>query len=260
MKKLSTLFIVLIVLLFVSTAFGFYGGDNSTAKEPEKDDSGKCPITKVKGKVADCKSCHTLITNKEGKIKWGLKEILPFSQFEPPTHSMLKVINGETIGWYDFSGVDASQIRPALEYFFRHGIKKMTFNINSYGGSAFDGYAIVNLFEQYKGKIEITTSVQSYAMSAGFLVWAAGHKRIASPMAVLMWHEISYIAFLRKVTPASSEEDARIMRAWQNTANSYLANRSKMSKEEIDAKIAYKDWFFNGSDALELGFADELIE
>ena len=256
MKKL---FIVMFVLLFAATAFGYFGDDEATT--PKKaDDGGKCPITKVKGKVDDCKSCHTLITDKEGKAKWGLKEVLPFSQFETPAYSKLKTMNGETIGWYNFSDVDAERIRPALEYFYRHGIKKMTFNINSYGGSAFDGYAIVNLFEQYRGKIEITTSVQSYAMSAGFLVWAAGHKRIASPMAVLMWHEISYIAFLRKVTPASSEEDARIMRAWQNTANSYLAGRSKMSKEEIDAKIAYKDWFFNGADALELGFADELIK
>ncbi len=255
MKKL---FIMLFVLLFASlpAANGVYGYEGEKAEK--EDDGGKCPVTKIKGKVDACKSCHTLIDN-EGKVIWGLKEIGPFSAFNPPRGATFKVIDGETVGWYDFETVEDSYIREVFEYFYRHKTKKLILNVDSFGGSAFDGYSIVNIISEYTGKIQIITRVQSAAMSAGFLVFAGGHKRVVSPMATLMWHEIAYWAFLKKITPTSSEQEAAVMRMLQDTANEFLASRSNMTKEKIDAEIANKDWFFNGKQALEMGFADELL-
>ncbi len=267
MKKLIAILIVL-MFAFVPTAFAEGGGGSvgddfgeAYTTKDEPDQGGECPITNIKGKVAACKSCHTLIEN-DGKVIWGLKEITPFSAFSPPNGAVFKIIDGETVGWYDFDYVEDLQVRNVIEYFYRHKIKRIIFNVDSYGGSAFDGYSISNLFDQYEGKIVIETRLQSQAMSAGFLVLVAGHRghRYVSPMATLMWHEIAYWAFLKKITPSSSEQEAAVMRMLQDVANEFLASRSNMTKEKIDSEIANKDWFFNGKQAVEMGFADELIE
>ena len=251
MKKLFTTLIILsFVLVFTAVP---------AAEEAEKkDDGGICPVTKVKGKVADCTTCHTLI-DKDGKVTWGLKEIEPFSAFDPPRGAIFKIIDGETVGWYDFDNVEDSYVRDVIEYFYRHKTKKLIFNVDSFGGSAFDGYAITSVIGEYVGKIQIITRLQTQAMSAGFLVFVAGHKRIVSPLATLMWHEIAYWAFLKKITPSSSEQEALVMRMLQDMANEFLASRSNMTKKKIDAEIANKDWFFNGKQAVEMGFADELL-
>lgn len=256
---MKRLIIILFILVFAASGQAFYyTGTTGSEKEPEKG-GGKCPVTKIVGELADCKACHTLIQKKD-KIVWGLKEIKPFTEFSPPMGAVFKIIDGETVGWYNFDYVEDAQVREVLEYFYRHKIEKIIFNVDSFGGSAFDGYAIANLFGEYVGKIKIITRVQSVAMSAGFLVFVAGHHRIVSPLATLMWHEIAYWTFLKKVTPSNSEQEALVMRLLQNMANTFLASKSNMTKEAIDAEIAYKDWFMSGKQALEMGFADELIK
>ena len=42
--------------------------------------------------------------------------------------------------------------------------------------------------------------------------------------------------------------------------NDYLATRGKLTKQEIDAKIARKEFWMSGKEAVELGFADEFIK
>jgi len=256
MKKL---FVILIVLLFASTAWGMVGGITNPV---EKEDSGgECPVTKVKGKIAACLTCHTLKTNGQ-TVSWGLKEVDLFAEYDTPYGTSFKLVDDKVVGWYNFSDVNASRVREILEYYYNRRVAKMVINVDSFGGSAFDGNAIVSLFESYIGRMIIETRVESYALSAGLLVFAAGHDghRYVSPMATLMWHEIAYVAFLRKVTPASSEQDAIIMRGFQNVANEYLAKRSEKTKEEIDAKVLHLDWWFNGMEALEMGFADKLLK
>ena len=261
---MKRLIVVLSILLFASTSFAQGPGYEAKIINPiEKvDDGGKCPITKVVGKVNDCITCHVL-TTKDGKAEWKIKESEPFSEFNTPYATKFKVIDGEVVGWYDFQSIEAGRVRKAIEYYKRHGIKKLIFNISSWGGSAFDGYAIVNLFDAERtdpNGIEIITQVQSYAMSAGFLAWVAGHKRYASPMAVLMWHQVSYTTFLAKVTPAGSEETAKMMRGWQLTADSYISSRSGVDLKRIQQETAHKDWYMSGAEAVEMGFGDELIK
>ena len=42
--------------------------------------------------------------------------------------------------------------------------------------------------------------------------------------------------------------------------NDYLATRGKLTKQEIDAKIARKEFWMSGKEAVEFGFADEFIK
>ena len=46
----------------------------------------------------------------------------------------------------------------------------------------------------------------------------------------------------------------------QDIRNDYLATRGKLTKQEIDAKIARKEFWMSGKEAVEFGFADEFIK
>jgi len=46
----------------------------------------------------------------------------------------------------------------------------------------------------------------------------------------------------------------------QDVRNTYLATRGKLSKAEIDARVAKKEWWMSGKEAVELGFADGFIK
>ena len=61
-------------------------------------------------------------------------------------------------------------------------------------------------------------------------------------------------------TPSDKEEAARVLRHLQNIRNDYLATRGKLTKQEIDAKIARKEFWMSGKEAVEFGFADEFIK
>ena len=51
-----------------------------------------------------------------------------------------------------------------------------------------------------------------------------------------------------------------MLRHLQDIRNDYLATRGKLTKQEIDAKIARKEFWMSGKEAVEFGFADEFIK
>ena len=65
--------------------------------------------------------------------------------------------------------------------------------INSYGGYLDDMWALVELM--LKSKTPIYTYCTGYAMSAGFKIFIAGHKRFISKYAKLMYHQLSGCEF-----------------------------------------------------------------
>jgi len=109
--------------------------------------------------------------------------------------------------------------------------------------------------------VKIETHLFGAAFSAGFFIFTAGDVRLVDEYADLMWLEVqSFAGFGFKVdTPSDREEAARVLRHLQDIRNIYLSARSKLTKQEIDAKIAKKEWWMSGKQALEYGFADGFI-
>ena len=61
--------------------------------------------------------------------------------------------------------------------------------INSFGGSVYDMWALIDIIES--SKTPIHTYCSGYAMSAGFMIFLAGHKRFVTKHATLMCHQLS---------------------------------------------------------------------
>ena len=113
---------------------------------------------------------------------------------------------------------------------------------------------------QEQGNI-IETRVYGYCASAGFLIFASGTKgnRFVAPQAELMWHELQTFEFFNQSTPSSKEEEARVLRHLQDTANSWLAEVSNLTKQQVDELVKYKELWITGVQAVEYGFADALL-
>ena len=62
--------------------------------------------------------------------------------------------------------------------------------INSYGGSVYDMWALIDII--INSKTPIHTYCTGYAMSAAFKIFLAGHKRFCTKHATFMYHQMSY--------------------------------------------------------------------
>lgn len=220
--------------------------------EPEIEKGGICsnPKVNIKGELSECLLCHTTPSFK-------VKEPRPDEGRQYPTSVDMKV-KGDT-GYYFLTNISPWEIELFLEYLELHNIKKAVINIHSPGGSLFDAWRVVSMFAEFTGTVE--TRVRGFAASAGCMVFLAGDKghRKVSRTAMLMWHELLTFKFLAVASPSSTEDEAKILRKIQDTTNDWLAERTGMTKEEIDKKVRYKEFWMNGKEAVELGFADGFI-
>jgi ATP-dependent protease ClpP protease subunit len=74
-----------------------------------------------------------------------------------------------------------------------------------------------------------------------------------------MWHELQTLEIFNLSTPSNKEDEARVLRHLQDTANSWLAEVSNLSKEEVDELVRYKELWVTGPEAVQYGFADGFI-
>ncbi len=219
---------------------------------------GKCPKTQIVGKADDCFKCHV-------PPKFSLKEALPDVGYTPPRGVSLIFKDGKPIqAYYLLKSIEDAEVKTLFDYARHHAINHVILEIHSPGGGLFDAWRIVGLMRAWKseGKV-VETRVYGFAASAGFLVFASGSKghRFVSPHAEMMWHELLLAMFgLKITTPSDSEEESRVLRHLQDTANTWLAECSKMTKADIDAAIKKKEFWINGKQAIEKGFADHLIK
>jgi len=128
--------------------------------------------------------------------------------------------------------------------------------VNSYGGSVYDGYAIVS--ELIASKTPIHTIVTGYAMSMGLAIFMAGDKRFISKYGTLMYHEISSsLQGSREEIKRAGEEYDRL----QEMYDELIMERSTLTKEELEEhQKSVSDWFIPSKVALEKGLATDLYE
>jgi len=244
MKRLFFLALALALMFGVASANG-------------EDDSGVpkaqsiCPKTLMDNSCLSCHSAPTFI----------LKEIDPESRYVYPVMGLrIK----DAVAYYILQEIDAGHVQKVFDYVMWHpSVKTIIVEVHSPGGSLFDGYKIVGLMQHMMSVgYTIETRVYGFAASAGFLVAASGSlgHRFVSKTAELMWHELMSFSMFQVSTPSSTEEQSRVLRHLQTTANHWLANRSKLSLEELDELIKKKEFWMSGADAVKYGFADGFLK
>lgn len=156
-------------------------------------------------------------------------------------------ISDET--WYG-DEVTPELFRRELE----NGQGDITVWINSPGGDVFAAAQIYNMLMDYKG--DVTVRVDALAASAASVIAMAGTTVQMSPVAMMMIHNPMTIAIgdseeMKKAVGMLDEVKESIMNAYEIKTG---LNRTKIS-HLMDAE----SWF-NARKAVELGFADEVLE
>lgn len=165
-------------------------------------------------------------------------------------------INSETIGKMCFNLLfllqdDDNKDKKEKEY-KREPIK---IYVNSFGGSVYDMWALIDII--MNSKTPIYTYCTGYAMSAGFQIFLAGHKRFASKNSTLLYHQLSgwttgkYLDMKQTI----EERDRN-----QLDIERYVIERSNIKQCRIDEVREKKlDWYIHSEDFIKLGIADEIL-
>ena len=226
---------------------------SDVAKEEKK---AQCPKT-LYTEEARCSTCHIPPTFK-------LKEADPDSLRDYPIGGLrVRGEGNEQYGWFRIYDIHSEEIQRIYDYLNRHNIKKMIWEIHSPGGSLFEVYRIIGLMKYHELENGIVNEcrLHGFGASAGFLFFEAatdGH-RIVSSTCEGMWHELLSFSMFKLTTPSSSEDEAVVMRHLQDTAQTWLASKCKLTKDELDKLIHKKEAWWNGCQLYELGFADRVI-
>lgn len=247
--------LAVLVIVFCMAGFAFAEPPGAEEKEPANNTSipqaviDGCPTKGLMVNNMDCFDCHT-------KPSFKIKESPPFEIYDLPSNAEFRYIDAELVGYFRLSGINHSTLSDAFIYFDRRPkIKTIIINVDSYGGGVFEMWGIVSLVNEYKKRFNIITECRTTAFSAGLIVFMSADTRLVSPQCQLMWHEISSWTMFDKKFPSKAEHEAEMMRAWQDMANSYIADRCELTKEEVDKIISYKDWWIFGQTAIDNGMA-----
>ncbi len=151
--------------------------------------------------------------------------------------------------WFD------DDITPAL---FRNelnqGTGDITIWINSPGGDCIAAAQIYNMLMDYKGNV--TVKIDGIAASAASVIAMAGTKVLISPVAMLMIHNPATIAMgdhndMQKAIEMLDEVKESIINAYEI--------KTGMSRNKI-ARLMEEETWMNANKAIELGFADAVLD
>lgn len=134
------------------------------------------------------------------------------------------------------------------------GDGNITVWLNSPGGDVFASAQIYNMLRAYKGKV--TVKIDSLAASAASVIAMAGDEVQISPAGMLMIHNPSTVAMgdhteLEKAIDMLAEVKNSIITAYQQ--------RTGLSRNKLSKLMEDETWM-DATKAIELGFADEMIE
>ncbi len=126
--------------------------------------------------------------------------------------------------------------------------------INSPGGDVFAAAQIYNMLMDYKGNV--TVKVDALAASAASVIAMAGTTVQMSPVAMMLIHNPMTVAIgdseeMKKAGAMLDEVKESIMNAYEI--------KTGLNRTKISHLMEAESWF-NARKAVELGFADEIIE
>ena len=139
-----------------------------------------------------------------------------------------------------------------LQDYYREPIKLV---VNSFGGSVYDGFALIAAIEHSK------TPIHGYcygsAMSMGFIIYISTHIRFAHKTSTLMYHEISDF-FWGNITGAKQniKECERIQKVYDD----YVLSRTKIPVDKMnDYKARKDDWYMSAQEGLKYKIIDKIL-
>ncbi len=150
---------------------------------------------------------------------------------------------------YTGEGVDAQMVADQLK-----GAGSVVVNINSLGGSFYQGTTIYNLLKSHSGKV--TVNVLGIAASAASIVAMAGDEINMGPAAFMMIHNAQGVSVGDRHDMASAVTNlTAIDYAIRDLYVARTGKHANSISQMMDAET-----MMNASDAIKFGFADKTIE
>lgn len=125
--------------------------------------------------------------------------------------------------------------------------------IDSPGGSVFSGEKIVSAMESIKSDVYTVCTGMCASMAA--IIHQYGTKRLATDRSVLMFHDAAGMISGRLSEMLSL---LTMVRRKIEKSNHYIANRSKMSYDEL-VRLGANNFWIDAEDAMEKGLVDGLV-
>jgi ATP-dependent protease ClpP protease subunit len=270
MKRLSIILTCIIAALFLLSyvytcsglALAQHAGDEEVAAKEEKGPEVFCPATRFTDN-AKCMACHQMVT-ENGKIKFGLKELPPESNFSGKPYCMEIVqeyVGGPPVGYIEINSTGSAEFRKTADYLAWHPqIKKIIVELHTPGGSIMDAWRSIGIIKEIQAKnVHVEMRVYGIAASAGVILLVAGDTRLVNPHAEIMIHKVWTFSMFDMKTPDSSQDQADTLKHFQDNINQFLRDRTNMTETQLDDQIFKKDWWMTGSEAIELGIATGTI-
>jgi ATP-dependent Clp protease protease subunit len=130
--------------------------------------------------------------------------------------------------------------------------KPIKLYINSFGGSVYDGLALVDVIKQ--SITPVHTICIGSAMSMGFWIYLAGEKRYVGENSTLMFHDISTWIWDKSET---IRQELKEMLRLQEMLISEIESRSLVKRETLDDIINRKaEWYIPSDEAIRLKLSD----
>lgn len=127
--------------------------------------------------------------------------------------------------------------------------------IHSFGGEAYDMWALIDII--LNSKTPVYTYCTGYAMSAGFKIFLAGHKRFATQHSTFMCHQMNCY---RHGKYQDLVEDRVEMDYLQSANEKFIVERTKITQAQLDEnKTKKQDWYMHFDEALALGVVTDIL-
>jgi ATP-dependent Clp protease protease subunit len=152
------------------------------------------------------------------------------------------------IGWE----ITAEKIRSMIDV---KSSEKLQVIINSPGGFVFEAFEIFDIFEQYKGQIEMV--IMPYTASAASYIVMAGDKIRAFKNSIWMAHRVQSIAI---GDADEMQKEANIMQALEDIIIESYQRRIKVDKPKMKEMMRAEIWLIGWEQLTEAGLIDDVID
>lgn len=133
--------------------------------------------------------------------------------------------------------------------------KPINIYIDSYGGNVYQILGLLSVMDN--SKTAIHTYSTGAAMSCGFMILIAGHKRFAYKYSTPLYHQISNWSH---GTLADMQEKLTETKRLQKLLENIILQKTRLTKTKLKEVNAKKvDWYMTPKEALDWGIVDEII-
>ena len=176
---------------------------------------------------------------------------ISFMSYITPKSVVFNLYSGISVADFTKLSGDLIKVRDFTEY------RVVDLNINSPGGSAFDGLSISDLIVKAQDKWGFTVRAHASGIiaSAAVSIFAVCKERYATEGAIFMVHEAALWKWPGRETASDIKTQGNMMDMLQDQYTSYLVNNSKLSKEKWNSFQKETTWFTT-KQAMEFGLVD----